>query len=107
MVLTTKHHEGFSMFKSQLTPYNIVDATPFKRDVTKELADACRDSGMRFGRYYSIDRDWYRPQGGKTPEANPAARVDVRFTAKGDSVYAICMAWPEKELELVLKVLGK
>jgi alpha-L-fucosidase len=63
MVLTTKHHEGFSMFKSRLTPYNIVDATPFKRDVTKELADACRDSGMRFGCYYSIDRDWYRPQG--------------------------------------------
>jgi len=63
MVLTTKHHEGFSMFKSQLTPYNVVDATPFKRDVTKELADACRDSGMRFGCYYSIDRDWYRPQG--------------------------------------------
>jgi len=63
MVLTAKHHDGFSMFRSRLTPYNVVDATPFKRDVTRELADACRDSGIRFGCYYSIDRDWYRPQG--------------------------------------------
>jgi alpha-L-fucosidase len=63
MVLTTKHHEGFSMFKSSLTPYNIVDATPFKRDVTQELAKACRAEGLRFGCYYSVDRDWYRPLG--------------------------------------------
>ena len=63
LVLTTKHHDGFSMFKSRLTPYNIADATPFKRDVTQELSDACRDAGIRFGCYYSIDRDWYRPQG--------------------------------------------
>ena len=63
LVLTTKHHDGFSMFKSALTPYNVADATPFKRDVTGELADACRGAGLRFGCYYSIDRDWYRPQG--------------------------------------------
>jgi alpha-L-fucosidase len=63
LVLTTKHHDGFSMFQSKLTPYNVADATPFKRDVTRELADACRAAGLRFGCYYSIDRDWYRPQG--------------------------------------------
>ncbi|MEI7902409.1 MAG: alpha-L-fucosidase [bacterium] len=63
MVLTTKHHDGFNMFKSGLTPYNVADATPFGRDVTRELSEACRDSGIRFGCYYSIDRDWYRPQG--------------------------------------------
>ena len=63
MVLTAKHHDGFSMFESRLTPYNIVDATPFKRDVTGELSEACRDAGLRFGCYYSVDRDWYRPQG--------------------------------------------
>jgi len=72
MVLTTKHHEGFSMFKSRLTPYNIVDGTPFKRDVTKELAEACRDSGLRFGCYYSIDRDWYRPIGSNSYRQNNA-----------------------------------
>ena len=63
MVLTTKHHDGFSMFKSRLTPYNVAEATPFKRDVTRELSEACRAAGLRFGCYYSIDRDWYRPQG--------------------------------------------
>jgi alpha-L-fucosidase len=63
MVLTTKHHDGFSMFQSSLTPYNVADATPFKRDVTRELVEACRDAGLRFGCYYSVDRDWYRPQG--------------------------------------------
>jgi alpha-L-rhamnosidase len=63
MVLTTKHHDGFCMFKSSLTPYSIADATPFKRDVTGELSDACREAGLRFGCYYSIDRDWYRPLG--------------------------------------------
>ena len=63
MVLTAKHHDGFSMFQSALTPYNIADATPFKRDVTRELTDACRSSGLRFGCYYSVDRDWFRPLG--------------------------------------------
>jgi alpha-L-fucosidase len=63
MVMTAKHHDGFSMFDSEHTPYNIADATPFKRDVTRELSDACRDAGVRFGCYYSVDRDWYRPQG--------------------------------------------
>jgi alpha-L-fucosidase len=63
VVLTTKHHDGFSMYDSKLTPYDIVDATPFKRDVTRELVDACREAELRFGCYYSIDRDWYRPQG--------------------------------------------
>jgi len=63
MVFTTKFHDGFSMFKSQLTPYNIVDATPFKRDVTLELSEACHEAGLKFGCYYSVDRDWYRPQG--------------------------------------------
>ena len=63
VVLTAKHHDGFSMFDSEHTPYDIVDATPFKRDITKELAEACRKDDIRFGCYYSVDRDWYRAQG--------------------------------------------
>jgi alpha-L-fucosidase len=63
MVLTAKHHDGFSMFGSEHTPYDIADATPFKRDVARELSDACRAGGIRFGCYYSVDRDWYRAQG--------------------------------------------
>lgn len=63
VVLTAKHHDGFSMFDSKHTDYDIVDATPFQRDVTGELAAAFRANGLRFGCYYSVDRDWHRPQG--------------------------------------------
>ncbi len=56
---TTRHHEGFSMFKSQYTDYNVVDATPFRRDIVKELADECHKQGIRLHFYYS-HIDWYR-----------------------------------------------
>ncbi len=61
LVITAKHHEGFAMFKSHASPYNIVDATPFKRDVVGELAQACADKGVRFGVYYSQAVDWHHP----------------------------------------------
>ena len=51
IVITSKHHDGFAMFGSKADPYNIVDATPFKRDILKELADACRKQGMKLGFY--------------------------------------------------------
>ena len=63
IVLTAKHHDGFSLFDSKLTDYDTVEATPFKRDVVGELAAACRKAGIRFGCYYSVDRDWYRQTG--------------------------------------------
>lgn len=63
IVLTAKHHDGFSLFDSKLTDYDTVDGTPFKRDVVGELAEACHKAGLRFGCYYSVDRDWYRPTG--------------------------------------------
>lgn len=59
IVFTTKHHDGFCNFHTKYTDYNIAN-TPFKRDVVKELADACHKAGMRFGVYYS-QRDWYQP----------------------------------------------
>jgi alpha-L-fucosidase len=61
MVLTSKHHDGFAMFDSPSNDYNIVKRTPFKRDVVKELADACRREGLRFAVYYSLGRDWQDP----------------------------------------------
>ncbi len=62
MVLTSKHHDGFAMFKSE-NPFNIVDATPFKRDAVQELADACKKYDMKFGLYYSQAQDWTAPGG--------------------------------------------
>jgi alpha-L-fucosidase len=59
LVFTSKHHDGFSMFDSKLTDYKITNS-PFKRDVVKELADACHKAGLKLGYYYS-PVDWYHP----------------------------------------------
>jgi alpha-L-fucosidase len=59
LVFTSKHHDGFSMFDSQLTDYKITNS-PFNRDVVKELADACHKAGLKLGYYYSPP-DWYHP----------------------------------------------
>lgn len=63
IVFTTKHHEGFAMFKSAASSFNIVDATPFGRDPLKELAEACARHGIRLGLYYSQAQDWHHPGG--------------------------------------------
>ena len=64
MVFTAKHHEGFAMFRTKVSPFNVVDATPFGRDVVAELAEACYKHGLRLGLYYSQDLDWAHPDGG-------------------------------------------
>lgn len=57
--ITSRHHEGFSMFDTRYSDYDIMDATPFKRDILKELADECHKQGIRLHFYYS-HIDWYR-----------------------------------------------
>jgi alpha-L-fucosidase len=59
LVFTSKHHDGFCMFDSALTDYKITNS-PFKRDIVKELADACHEAGLRLGFYYSPP-DWHHP----------------------------------------------
>ena len=61
VVITSKHHDGFAMYHSKVSKYNIYDATPFKRDPMKELSEACRKYGLRFGFYYSQTQDWHEP----------------------------------------------
>lgn len=63
IVITSKHHDGFAMFDSDASDYNIVDATPFDRDPLKELAEACKKYGIRLGFYYSQAQDWHEPGG--------------------------------------------
>lgn len=62
IVFTAKHHGGFCMWNTKTTDYSIMN-TPFKRDVVKELSEACRKAGLKFGLYYS-QRDWHHPDYG-------------------------------------------
>jgi alpha-L-fucosidase len=78
IVFTAKHHGGFCMWDTKLTDYSILH-TPFKRDVVKELADACHQAGMRFGLYYS-PRDWHQPDYGLGDNANYTAYMKGQLT---------------------------
>ena len=75
LVVTAKHHDGFAMYHSKVSGYNIVDWTPFKRDIVKELSEACRNEGIRFCVYYSHREDWDDPDGyGNHWDYNPATK---------------------------------
>ncbi len=63
IVLTSKHHDGFCLYGSAETDYNIVAGTPFGRDVLGELAAACAREGIKLGLYYSQTQDWHHPNG--------------------------------------------
>lgn len=64
VVFTAKHHDGFAMFDTKASNFDIVESTPFGRDVLKEIAEACAKHDMRLGIYYSHARDWHHPGGG-------------------------------------------
>ncbi|MDX2431094.1 MAG: alpha-L-fucosidase [Bacteroides sp.] len=76
IIITSKHHDGFAMYDSKVSDFNIVDATPFGRDPMKELAKACKKEGLGFGFYYSQNQDWTAPGGNGGPAYN----------SKGDSI---------------------
>jgi alpha-L-fucosidase len=63
VVPVAKHHDGFAMFASKASPFNVVDTTPFGCDPMQELAAACRKQGLRMGFYYSQAQDWHHPGG--------------------------------------------
>jgi len=63
IVITSKHHDGFAMFNSEASDWNIMKASPFGRDPLKELAAACKRHGIKLGFYYSQAQDWNNPGG--------------------------------------------
>ena len=79
ITITSRHHDGFSMFATKASPYNIVDGTPFGRDVLKEIADACHKEGITLNFYYSI-LDWGRDDYPRDPA--------IAHTAKERELYA-------------------
>jgi len=63
MVITSKHHDGFALWQSKASTFDVVDATPWKRDILKELRAACNKHGIRLGFYYSQSQDWHEKNG--------------------------------------------
>jgi len=63
IVITAKHHDGFALFDSKVTDFDVVDATAWGKDLLKPLAEACRKHGIRLGFYYSQAQDWNHPGG--------------------------------------------
>ena len=81
IVITSKHHDGFCMWDSKVTDYDIMDATPFKRDVLKELSQACKKHGIKLCFYHSI-MDWHHPdaQGAFYPNYNDRKLSNPNFS---------------------------
>lgn len=84
IVITAKHHDGFALFGSKASKWNIVDATPYRKDLLKPLAAACRKYGIKLGFYYSQAQDWNNPGGAAARKvtsegwANPdSAKIDA------------------------------
>lgn len=88
IVMTSKHHDGFAMFKSNASNFNIVDFTPYKKDVIDLLAQACRKHGMKLGFYYSQAQDWNNPGGSAARKVmnegwlNPDSAMVDRYTSE-------------------------
>lgn len=63
LVLTAKHHDGFALFQSKTDRFNVVDASPWGKDLVGALARECHRAGIKIGFYYSQDQDWHHPGG--------------------------------------------
>lgn len=87
IVITAKHHDGFALFKSNASKWNMVDATPYGKDLLKPLAEACRKHGIKLGFYYSHAQDWTNPGGAAARKvasegwANPDSAAIDAYTA--------------------------
>jgi alpha-L-fucosidase len=80
IIITSKHHDGFAIFDSKISRYDVMDATPYKRDIIKALSTAAHNAGLKFGVYYSI-MDWHHPdaQGPNFPDYNSRTWSNPNF----------------------------
>jgi alpha-L-fucosidase len=79
IVFTAKHHDGFCLWDTKLTDFSIARASPFGRDMFKELAEACSEEGMRLGFYYSQRTDYHHPDGGNFQRYDLAKQSHTRY----------------------------
>jgi alpha-L-fucosidase len=86
IVITSKHHDGFALFKSDASKWNVVDATAYGKDLLKPLAEACKKYGIKLGFYYSQAQDWNNPGGAASRKitkegwANPDSVIIDAYT---------------------------
>jgi len=80
IVITSKHHDGFCLWDTKYTDYDVIDATPFKRDILGELAQECRKQGIKLCFYHSI-MDWHHPdaQAPFYPKYNDTSKSNPNF----------------------------
>ena len=106
IVMTSKHQEGFCLFKSDVDNYNVVDATPFKRDIIAELAAACKKYGLKLGLYYSQELDFHEEHGGGVSRVDEKFGCDWSntwdFPDKDKKDFSICL---EKKIKPQIKEL--
>jgi alpha-L-fucosidase len=100
-LITAKHHDGFALWDSKVSDYNVVKATPFKRDILAELAAACRKHGLKLGFYYSHWLDWEHPNGAPPPW--PELKQDPTYEQPTDEQYE--QYWTGKCLPQVKELL--
>lgn len=81
ITFTSRHHDGFSMWDSKVSDYNVVKKTPFKRDIVKELVEACRAEGIKVMFYYSL-LDWHRDD--YLPAGKTGKNIPGRDLSKGN-----------------------
>ena len=98
IVITSKHHDGFAMFDTKVSPWNIVQATPYGKDPLKDLAAACRKYGIKLGFYYSQAQDWNNggsAAGGKWDKAQEHDMDDYIDKIAVPQVKEICSNYGE------------
>lgn len=98
ITFTSRHHDGFSMFRTRANAYNICDATPFSRDILGELAEACRQQNLRLHLYYSI-LDWMRPdyplgRTGRKTRSQLQSNYDTYFNFMKTQVMELLTSYP-------------
>ena len=83
IVITTKHHDGFALFDTAVSDWNVVDSTPHAKDLLKPLAEAARKHGIKLGFYYSQAQDWVHPGGATGRDVGIRLKTAIWMTISG------------------------
>ena len=100
ITITSRHHDGFSMFDSKATDYTIVKKSPYKKDVLKELSEACKKEGIKLFFYYSL-LDWHRD------DYFPRGRTGTRIPGRGEGDWNVYINFIKAQLTELLTNYGE